>query len=312
MRRMLSLSLAIAAVVTTLSAAPVGAGVAADCEPWEVRTVAEGLGSLENLEPDGRGGMLISASSRSAVERLLPDGTTTTVAADMPSPGGLRVRGKFLYANTGAGAANGVLGQPDGTIERINLRTGKRRTYADGLTMPNGLVFDQDGNAYTSRDLGHNAGITRVRAEDPRNPDINWAKLPDTNGLAVDPTNTWLYAVETFTPDSAVYRIRLDDPTVIETVAKLSTVLGDPANGLDDMTIDAAGVLYITANGMGRVWRVDPATGASCIIASGLQNPSAVKFGAGEGWDSNHLYVSGFDGRIRELVPPALALTGSQ
>ena len=90
---------------------------------------------------------------------------------------------------------------------------------------------------------------------------------------------------------------------MIGRVAAVGTLL-DPANGLDDMTIDATGVLYITANGMGRVWRVDPVTGESCIIASGLQNPSAVKFGRGPGWASNHLFVSGFDGKIVELIPP--------
>lgn len=301
MRRWTALFVAAVAATATLAVAPAGA---AECTRWTQRVVAAGLGSLENLEPDGSGGMLISASSRSAVERLLPDGSRTTVASEMPSPGGLRVRGRTLYANTGAGAANGVLGRDDGTIERINLKTGTRRTYADGLTMPNGLVFDADGNAYTSRDLGLNAGITKVPADNPGQPEINWAQLPDSNGLAIDPTNTWLYAVETFTPESSVYRIRLDDPSVIETVAQLGTLLGDPVNGLDDMTIDRDGVLYITANGMGRVFRLDPATGASCIIADGLQNPSAVKFGSGPGWPSDQLYVSGFDGRVVELAPP--------
>ena len=302
MHRRICLLLAALITASLLVALPAGA---ADCTSWTQRVVASGLGSLENLEPDGTGGMLISASSRSAVERLEPDGTRTTVASDMPSPGGLRVRGRTLYATTGDSAANGALGNDDGTIEKINLRTGRRRTYADGLTMPNGLVFDADGNAYTSRDLGTDAGITKVPAADPSQPEINWAQLPDTNGLAIDPTNTWLYAVETFTPESSVYRIRLDDPTVVETVAEIGTLLGDPLNGLDDMTIDADGVLYITANGMGRVWRLDPATGAACIIASGLQNPSAVKFGSGPGWAADHLYVSGFDGRIVELTPPA-------
>lgn len=303
MRVKVCIALAIATLVTTLGAtAPARAQ---ECARWSMRTVVEGLGSLENLEPDGRGGMLISASSRSAVERLLPDGTRTTVAANMPSPGGLRVRGHILYANTGDSAANGVTGDESGTIERINLRTGARRTYTSGLSMPNGLVFDAEGNAYTSRDLGLDAAVTKVPADDPQRPDKQWAQLADTNGLAIDPTNTWLYVATTFNAEAAVYRIRLDDPTVIEKIAELGTLLGDPLNGLDDMTIDTEGILYITANGMGRIWRLDPGTGESCVIADGLQTPSAVKFGRGKGWAADHLFVSGFDGRIRELTPPA-------
>ena len=298
----------IATIIVLLAAIGAGgapaAGAAEPCAPWTQRIVLAGLGSLENLEPDGRGGMLISASSRSAVERVLPDGRVETVATGMPSPGGLRVRGHTLYATTGDSAANGVLGDTSGTIERIDLRTGVRRTYTSGLSMPNGLVFGPGGDAFTSRDLGLDATITRIPAKDPANPQFGWADLPDTNGLAVDPTGTWLYVATTFNADAAVYRIPFADPTRIERIATLGG-LTDPLNGLDDMTIDAAGVLYLTANGMGRVWRLDPATGASCILASGLQNPSAVKFGAGPGWAADRLYVVGFDGALRELSPPS-------
>jgi hypothetical protein len=71
------------------------------------------------------------------------------------------------------------------------------------------------------------------------------------------------------------------------------------------MTIDADGILYIAANGTGEVIRLDPATKEHCTIASGLQNPSATKFGRGPGWPAENLYVVGFDGLVRELKPPA-------
>jgi hypothetical protein len=71
------------------------------------------------------------------------------------------------------------------------------------------------------------------------------------------------------------------------------------------MTIDARGVLYIAANATGEVIRLDPATGNHCLIATGLQNPSSVKFGRGPGWPADRLYVTAFDGTVRELTPPA-------
>jgi sugar lactone lactonase YvrE len=146
--------------------------------------------------------------------------------------------------------------------------------------------------------------ITRIPADDPMNPQTTWADLPDTNGLEIDKTNTWLYAVTTFNFNAEVYRVLLTDPTVIEKVADLGSVT-DPANGLDDMTFGKDGNLYITANGMGRVWRLDPETGDRCVIASGLQNPTAAKFGRGPGWPSSNLYVTGWDGKLRELIPPS-------
>ncbi|MEA2473888.1 MAG: hypothetical protein QOE06_1803, partial [Thermoleophilaceae bacterium] len=122
-----------------------------------------------------------------------------------------------------------------------------------------------------------------------------------------DPTGTWLYADQTFTQDAAVYRIRIADPSDRAVVATLA----DPApKGLDDMTIDAKGILYLAANGTGEVIRLDPSTGAHCTIVTGLQNPSALKFGRGPGWHADRLYVVGFDGAVRELTPPASPAPG--
>ncbi len=90
---------------------------------------------------------------------------------------------------------------------------------------------------------------------------------------------------------------------MIERVAALGGPT-DPVNGLDDMTFGTDGNLYITANGMGRIFRLDPETGERCTIASGLQNPTAAKFGRGPGWDATHLYVTGWDGKLMELIPP--------
>ncbi len=305
--------LLIAALVTV--PVPVASGQA-PCEPWSMRTVVAGLGSVENLEPDGTGGMLISASSRSAIERVAPDGTRTTVAANVSGPGGLRVQGQTLYAVTGGSLVNALLAPDQGKVETFDLRTGLRSTYSQGLPAPNGLVFENDGDGYVSRDVGEigvddspingigtDMFITRIPAGDPLNPDTTWAHLEDTNGLAIDKTGTWLYASTTFNMEAAVFRVSLDDPSIIEKVAELGSTT-DPLNGLDDMTIGNDGVLYLTANGMGRVWSLDPDTGERCIIASGLQNPTAVKFGRGPGWPADHLFVTGFDGRLRELIPP--------
>lgn len=284
-----------------IAAFPVATASAGPCDTWAQRTLKEGLGSLENLEFDGAGGLLLSASGPGTIERMTPDGHVTTLVPDVKSPGGQRVVGRTLYFNTGDNAQSGFTGTPDGTLDKFDLDTGQRSTFASGLTMPNGLAILPNGDFVVSRDIGTGTGITRIPLNDPGNPQYNWAKLEDQNGMAVDPTGTWLYAVQTFTRDSAVYRIKIADPSEMSVVA----TLGDTGpKGLDDMTIDADGILYVTANLTGEVIRVDPQTGAHCTIASGLQNPSATKFGRGRGWDAQSLYLVGFDGRVRELKSP--------
>jgi SMP-30/Gluconolactonase/LRE-like region len=295
--------LAAALVLVAIAAAVPSRAAAADfCAPWQQKTLKSGLGSLENLEFDGSGGMTISATDNHAIERLTPGGNVTTLVPNVNAPGGERVIGHTLYFNTGDAAQSGFANTPDGTLERFDLGTHQRTTFASGLTMPNGLAVLPTGDFVVSRDIGSGTGITRIPLNDPAHPQPNWAKLDDQNGMAVDPTGTFLYADQTFTLDSAVYRIRISDPTDMKVVATLYDS-GIP-KGLDDMTIDSKGVLYVAANAAGQVIRLDPASGKHCTIVSGLQNPSSLKFGRGPGWNTSHLYLTGFDGAVRELIPP--------
>ncbi|HKN93548.1 MAG TPA: hypothetical protein VJU60_04375 [Thermoleophilaceae bacterium] len=295
--------LAIAAVLCSSAGAegaPAASGAA--CTPWTVRTVASGLGVLENLEPDGSGGLLVSNNGANEIDRLTPDGRVGTLIPNVPSPGGERIRGGSLYFNTGDSPQAGVLGTTDGTVQRYDLSSGALSTWSSGLSMPNGLVFLPSGDAAVSR-VSPGWGITRIPATDSADPQRNWVETNDSNGLAVDPTGTWLYFDETFQPGGLVMRARIADPSDVEQVASLGQGLV-----LDDMTIDRQGVLYIAANRpapAGELIRLDPRTGQGCVIASGLGDPSAVKFGCGPGWPSDHLFVVGFEGSLYDLSPPA-------
>lgn len=298
-----------ASLMLALMPFPVHGQDADPCEGWTVRDVASGLGVIENLEPDGDGGMFIASGDD--VLRVLPDGSSSRVAT-LDRLGGMRVRGPWLYVNTGNGLQSGLFGTPDGTLTRVHRTTGEIEVVASGLVMPNGLVFDDDGNAYTSRDVSldiadqllvvpDEAAISRI---DSAGVVSRWAEIADTNGLAIDPTGTWMYAATTFNLQARVIRIRMDDPTVIETVASLLTAGAIPVKGLDDLDIDDDGILYITANPAGQVVRLDPGTGEACVIADGLLLASAVKFGRGPGWSEDNLYVVTWQGGIHELIPP--------
>jgi hypothetical protein len=74
------------------------------CRLWQARQLLSGQGWLEDLEFDGRGGITISGLAKGRI------GDTVPVTSN-------------------------------GTIVRLNLQTGRRSTWARGLTMPNALVF---------------------------------------------------------------------------------------------------------------------------------------------------------------------------
>src|SRR4051812_42711828 len=157
-------TLAAAFALTAFIAAVPNAQGADDqaCTGWTQKTVKAGLGSLENLEFDGSGGLLLSASGPGAIERLTPDRNVTTLVPDVNAPGGQRVVGRTLYFNTGDAAQSGLMGTPDGTLDRFDLDTHERSTVASGLTMPNGLAILPNGDFVASRDIGSGTGITRV------------------------------------------------------------------------------------------------------------------------------------------------------
>src|SRR5690349_9605792 len=87
-------ALALGLLVTLGAGRPARAAAAPQpCVPWHVRTAASGLGVLENLEPDGSGGLLISNNGANEIDRMTPDGHVTTLIPNVPSPGGQRVHG---------------------------------------------------------------------------------------------------------------------------------------------------------------------------------------------------------------------------
>jgi sugar lactone lactonase YvrE len=264
------------------------------CSQWQARTLLSGQGWLENLGFDGRGSITISALDQGRLLRLSHPRRLTTLLAPVASPGGQARRGRVLYFNTGDLATD----QPTGTIDRLNLRTGRRSTWARGLTAPNGLVLLPNGDAVVSRDVGTGTGLTRIPAHDPGHPQFQWARLDDTNGLAVDPSGRWLYVDRTFSPRGEVDRVSISNPRRVQVVGELGAGVFP-----DDMTIDKRGILYIAGFVSGKIHRLDPRTSSSCAIASGLTQPTSVRFG-GPGWPARRLYVTDAGGHLSELVPP--------
>lgn len=270
------------------------------CQPWAVKDLVTGLGVLENLLPT-KNEIFFSGGG---IQRFTRSGPPTLFAA-ADRPGGLRIRDGALFFVTGDGLQSGALGTPDGTIQRLDLRTKKQTTWATGLTMPNGFTFLPDGSALTSRDLSglNPTGITRITPQGVVQP--SWSNQNDSNGLAVDPTGRYLYSDETFTFPSNVYRTEIANPSRRTVVASLGGLKGVPPKGLDDLTLSSSGALYVTANSAGQVIRVDPRTGGSCVVAKGLTTISSVRQGAGGAFPTSRLYATTFTGRIAEITPPA-------
>lgn len=266
---------------------------------WREKKVAYSLGILEALLPDNRGGMLVSGGD--GVFRLTPNGKVKTVAKVDSAGQIVWWRKNEVMFPTGDALASGALSRADGTLRILNLKTHKLRTYAAGLTMPNGLALDRDHTAYVTRDTGTGTGITRISAKRGHKITTNWSTLSDTNGIAIDTKRRVMYVDRTFEVNAPVMRIPMAHPDKSTQIADLSRMGNLNLKLLDDLYM-SDGVLYIPANGGDELYSVDTRTRRACLIASGLGNPSDVTIGTGHGWRKGALFVCGFDGTVREFV----------
>ncbi|MEK8072003.1 SMP-30/gluconolactonase/LRE family protein [Rhodococcoides navarretei] len=274
------------------------AEASSSCAPWSVSTVASGFGMLENLEFDGRGSMIVSETSPigpGALRTVAPNGDRGTLVADVDSPGGLVAHDDTLYFTTGNSAAAGLVDTRTGTVDTIDLGTGTRSTYASGLAMPNGLARSQSGDLFTTRNLGAAAGLSRItsdRAVSTVRTDVGTANGIGIGGGKIYVANTFdlettLTVLDEKNPSGPSARIRIDG---IGTLAMS-----------DDLTVGDDGSIYLAQNLAGRVVRIDPESGGTCVIATGVPLTSSVAFG-GVGFDETALYAISFDGTVRKLA----------
>jgi sugar lactone lactonase YvrE len=272
------------------------------------------------------GSLWVTDSSDTAVKRFAPDGTLIGI---VPGPGGGLAEGKRgeIYAGVGNGLPGAALESGASAVVRFDPDAGPDyplTLVSQGFHMANGMVLGHEHVLFVSNDV--NEGLIAI---DLRNPDTlaNWSLVNDlwgANGLVVDPEGKNLYAAITFDQRSPIYRVPLDEPDAYEVAAELSFGFaslepavyddGDPdaallgVKGLDDMTRDRHGALYVVANGLGQLLRVDPDSGESCLLADGLSHASSVSI-APENTDfadgiqhTFDFYVSQFTGDISRVV----------
>ncbi|MES9516747.1 SMP-30/gluconolactonase/LRE family protein [Rhodococcus erythropolis] len=287
----------VVAVSAPAQASVPAGGSPGGCGSWTSSVVTSGAGMLENLEFDGNGSMVLSQSALigpGALLKVAPDGTRTPLVGDVTGPGGLVARDGSVYFTTGNSTVSGLFGIADGNLRKVDVADGSVTTIADGLVMPNGLVSLDDNRFLTARTLTR-PGLTVVNGDGTSS--IVREDLGTVDGLAR--SGSTIYVTTTFDMVTAVHVLDADD---LSGPVRTITLPGfGPANMADDLTVGPDGALYVAFNAGGKVVRVDPNSGSSCEIASGLPFTSAVKFGAGPGWDPNSLYTTGFLGEVHRL-----------
>jgi virginiamycin B lyase len=313
-------------LLVVLVFSPAGAGpITQDACPGSATVTTwkqVGNDTLENLLIDGSS-LWVSDQTSSSLRRFGPDGAEAPPAKELglSGPGGLAIGPDgLIYAATGDSIEGAFERSHAAAVVRFDrdAPAGTVKVYASGFNMANGLTFGPNGDAYVSNDV--DAGLIRI----PRAHPSAWSLLDDlwgSNGLVVTHDGKTMYATVTFDQRSPIERIALPSgahstafqltvgvaslkPAVYTNPDLSRPLLG--VKGLDDMTTDGR-YLYPVSNGLGELLRVDPKTGAACLITNGFPTSSSVKIAPETGPFADHdkgtidFYVTRFSGAIMRI-----------
>jgi sugar lactone lactonase YvrE len=263
---------------------------------------------LENLAFDGAGSVYVSDSGRDRLLRFTPDGGATVLLQTAGLIGLVFDPGGRLYIGAAMDAATGGAG-PWQVWRFDDTDSPEHVIYAEGLPSSNGMAFDPAGNLYVSNPLGTRPPyLVKIppSATLPA-PWSEWWTGYGPNGLVPDAANGSLLAAISGDGSSPIVRLPFADPSQATIVADLSFGFAtlqpgvhepsDPTlpllpKGLDDLTLGPDGRIYLAAHLTGEILRVDPTDGSACVLASGLREPTSVRFAHGFGGYEGDLFIT--------------------
>ena len=266
-------------------AAPLCASLAAT--PVAAQLVGALFQGSEDFTFDGQG--RIVGKRGNALVALAASGVAApTTIAELPGQTyGLRYlpNGLLVAAIPGAGKVVTI------------TRAGQVTDLVTGLASPNGILTDEGGNVWITEFGG--SKVLRVAPDGTRTTIVSGANAQAANGLVLDAARKILFYTEY--QKGKINRISLATPGA--TAVNVATI---PGAALDGMVLDACGNVYAVDQCRSRLFRVrTDATGAASdapeLVATFPTNVANAQFGAGPGFDSTKLYVTGNPGSVYTL-----------
>lgn len=271
------------APATDDSAAPVGPACWDDLAPGAAVPVADGFDA--GTEGVAFIGDRLFVSVPDGVVEVLPDGTTAALATTGHALGLAPHAGALLVADPGEFTLDGS--GTDGRVLEVGL-DGVVTPLAEGLPNPNFVAVTPWGSVLVSDDTNTTiweiAGATSAWLDGVASP----------NGLGFSPNADTLYVATTFAPDPPVSAVPVGVDGAPGTPVSLATL--PTASAPDGLVVEADGRVLVAANLAGELVELDPTSGASVVLAQGLDSPASLAFGDGTTWDACSVYVTSLYG----------------
>jgi sugar lactone lactonase YvrE len=176
----------------------------------------------------------------------------------------------------------------DGIIWRITPE-GVKTAVATGIADPNFILVLKDGTFLVSDD-----GTDKIYLVDLEGNVSIWSDAIDyPNGLALSPDGSTLYVAQIFTqlkPEIGfadyLWALPVKDG---RPAGEPKLVARTGFGGVDGLTMDILGRVYIADNGGGKIFRYDPKIDEMILIADGMPAIASLVFGEGD-FDQASLY----------------------
>lgn len=285
---------ALAVLVPWLVIAPAGAQVRSGViEPVTAEIFADDpFSGTEGITFNGEGRMFVSGNR--ALWEVHPDGTARKLT-DLDSNLGLAAFGPrdILVADFGPTNAFRHQRNNDGIVWRITPE-GEKTPYITGIGDPNAIVVRDDGSVLVSDDATNEIFVF----DEENGLRLFSTAVNHPNGIVLSHDGRTLYAAQIFKSirpvirDDSLWAIPLnEDGSPANKAPRLVSRTG-PMAANDGLEIDREGRIYIAANGpAGEVWRYDPETEQTALVAGNMPGAASLVFGRGE-FDHNSLYVT--------------------
>ncbi len=176
----------------------------------------------------------------------------------------------------------------DGIVWRITPE-GRKTVAASGIADPNFVLVLPDGTFLVSDDGTDK--IYRVRGEEVS----LWSTTVSyPNGMALSLDDRILYVAQIFksiNPLVGEDRLWAFDLAEGFAAGPLTLAARTGEGGIDGLAADELGRIYVADNGAGKVFRFDPRSNETILIAEGMPGVASLVFGEGD-FDREALYAT--------------------
>ena len=259
--------------------------------PVEPRVLVEGaFQRCEGIAFNGEGDLYVAGNA--ALWRVDTDGKVTKVAG-MYSNLGLAPIGERDILMADFGPTNRFDRGPnaDGIVWRVSPEGDAVRVVDGGIGDPNFVMILEDGSFLVTDD----ATDEILWVGEDGEPRLLTDAVPHPNGLALSLDGSTLYVAQIFeslrpfVPSGKLWAMPMAEGDVAG-LPELVADLGDHAAN-DGLAVDVHGRVYVAANGLGQIWRVEPSSRETVLIAENMPGAASIAFGRGE-FDPLAIYVT--------------------